>query len=480
MSLTNKHVESELYVNNIENFNLLNISENNTAIFKEIDEIVSGIKKELLCVSLHKINKTYSKILTEIIMKSENFTNYTVSEQGEVVCKEENVTPCLETDMSVNRSPSTVEVHHSNKLQGNNNACLWQKFSKMDLKLARRNFRSALQIPIDFNSLVIVLDTTKPGSYFKHPENKPKYRCSSTPFGKVPGKISLQMKSIDNQLISQEAYPYVDDHIELNDIQLTSELNEVYYKLADSNIFNSPNRTIILTDSNQNSPSGVCFLTYGRMCRSTYIRLDVERCVIATEDGICLSETQPQESNFVVEDVVYGEELVPITNEKIATNDGFCYFWTETDGKRGSDEIGTALFTYLKQLPNTVRHVSLYSDSCGSQNRNRFVACVLMHAVKTLPIEIIDQNFLKTGHTDMEVDSMHNAIEANKKHQRIYTPHGWPVILRTARRKHLYHVEELGFNDILDLKALKATLTVGKMSEDTEGNTINWMNIKML
>lgn len=150
----------------------------------------------------------------------------------------------------------TKNVQPAEELFSFDNAYLWQKSSKMDLKLARRNFRNALQIPIDFNSLVIVLDTTKPGSRFKNPENKPKYRCSNTPLGKVSGKISLRMNPINNQLITRQACPYVDDYIELSDTQLTTELNEVYYKLADSNIFNSPNRTIILTDSsNENSPA---------------------------------------------------------------------------------------------------------------------------------------------------------------------------------------------------------------------------------
>jgi hypothetical protein len=43
-----------------------------------------------------------------------------------------------------------------------------------------------------------------------------------------------------------------------------------------------------------------------------------------------------------------------------ATKDGHCYFWTETDGKRGSDEIGTALFNYLKSLPNNIPEVCLW------------------------------------------------------------------------------------------------------------------------
>ncbi|CAG9814709.1 unnamed protein product [Phaedon cochleariae] len=163
-----------------------------------------------------------------------------------------------------------------------------------------------------------------------------------------------------------------------------------------------------------------------------------------------------------------------------ASKDGFSYFWTETDGKRGSDEIGTALFMYFKSLPESVKHVSLYSDSCGGQNRNRFIASLLLYVVRVFPIEVITQNFLETGHTDMEVDSMHSAIECNKKHQRIYTPHEWSIIIRTAQRKQPYNVQELSYTDILDLKALKSSLTSQKMSEDQEGNIINWMNIKEL
>lgn len=81
------------------------------------------------------------------------------------------------------------------------------------------------------------------------------------------------------------------------------------------------------------------------------------------------------------------------------------------------------LYIYLKSLPDTIKHVSLYSDSCGGQNRNRLLAALLLYAVRQLPIEVIDHNFLKIGHTDMEVNSMYSAIETNKKHQRIYIPH---------------------------------------------------------
>lgn len=116
--ITNKHVDSKLFANDVENFNLSNISENNTDIFKEINDVVNRTKRELLYVSLHQINRTYSKILTDItIMKSKNSTNCTVLNQHKVLYNKETVSPVLKRDMSVNRPSSTVKAHahHSNK-----------------------------------------------------------------------------------------------------------------------------------------------------------------------------------------------------------------------------------------------------------------------------------------------------------------------------------------------------------------------------
>lgn len=56
-----------------------------------------------------------------------------------------------------------------------------------------------------------------------------------------------------------------------------------------------------------------------------------------------------------------------------ATKKGSCYMWSETEGKRGSDEIGTCLKLHLDKLPEEVTHISLFSDCCGGQNRNRYV-----------------------------------------------------------------------------------------------------------
>ena len=84
-------------------------------------------------------------------------------------------------------------------------------------------------------------------------------------------------------------------------------------------------------------------------------------------------------------------------------------------GKRGSCEIVTCLYNYLTQLPKKVSEATLYSDTCGGQNRYRHVAALLLNAVQSTFISVIHQKFLESGHSQMEVDSMHSAIECTKK-----------------------------------------------------------------
>ena len=97
-------------------------------------------------------------------------------------------------------------------------------------------------------------------------------------------------------------------------------------------------------------------------------------------------------------------------------NDVVCYCWSEIEGGRGSNEIGTCLFKWLCQLPLSVKEVSLYPDKCSDQNKNLNVVTLLMYAVQKTQLEIITHNFLESGHSYMECDSMHSAIETEKKY----------------------------------------------------------------
>ena len=102
--------------------------------------------------------------------------------------------------------------------------------------------------------------------------------------------------------------------------------------------------------------------------------------------------------------------------ESAPPNSAHCFAWTEINGQRGSSEIGTSLYTWIKALPNNIKEISLFSDTCSGQNRNQFIAALFIYIVQQdNHIEAIQHNFMEKGHSYMEVDSMHSAIETAKK-----------------------------------------------------------------
>lgn len=159
------------------------------------------------------------------------------------------------------------------------------------------------------------------------------------------------------------------------------------------------------------------------------------------------------------------------------SNRGFCYLWPETAGKRGANEIGSCLLDYLKSLDPTVKRVTFFSDSCSGQNRNQYVCALLMYAVRTLPIDIIDHKFLVPGHTMMECDSMHSAIEYAHRHMSIYSIHEWVNVLKIARRHNPYMVSVLEHPYFHDLKTLAGHLVTNRRSSNSD-KIINWLDVR--
>ena len=159
----------------------------------------------------------------------------------------------------------------------------------------------------------------------------------------------------------------------------------------------------------------------------------------------------------------------------LADKCGACYIWDETNGQRGSSEIGSCLITHLRSLPST-----LYSDCCSGQNRNQYLAAGLHHTVKTSQcLQILEQKFLVSRHTQMECDSMHAAIEHAKKGTSIYHPDQWDTVVHMARRNKPYVVVPMKFNSFKDLKN-STKEEYSSMKTDIEGKKVNWMKIKVI
>lgn len=168
-------------------------------------------------------------------------------------------------------------------------------------------------------------------------------------------------------------------------------------------------------------------------------------------------------------------------------NDGLCYLWSEVDGKKGSDEVGTALFLWIKRLPTTVTEISIFSDTCGGQNRNQYLLCLQLYLVQTTHIEIIEHKYLESGHTHMEVDSIHSAIENQMRLMPVFSMIDLCNVIRLARStrnkkkgtvvKKPYEPILMNHTDILDLKDLKNNLMQNR-SLGTNGEKVQWLKVK--
>ncbi|CAF4946081.1 unnamed protein product [Pieris macdunnoughi] len=168
------------------------------------------------------------------------------------------------------------------------------------------------------------------------------------------------------------------------------------------------------------------------------------------------------------------------TIHNAATKQGYCYFWPEYEGNRGSNEVSTCLYNYISNLSN-VDHLILFSDCCPGQNRNSVLVAMFNYII-TSPdneIRVIDYKFLEPGHTYMECDNMHSTIERASEYAKIYIPDDWQNVIRLARKDNPYNVQVMEHTDFLDFKSLRSTIIPNTMKA-TDGTVLQWANVRWL
>jgi len=78
----------------------------------------------------------------------------------------------------------------------------------------------------------------------------------------------------------------------------------------------------------------------------------------------------------------------------------------------------------------------LWSDGCCCQNKNTVLANALLDFAVCNKV-VIDQKYLTKGHTQMECDSYHSAIERKLKNVDIYLPSNYLEVTKNTRSKPL-------------------------------------------
>ena len=161
-------------------------------------------------------------------------------------------------------------------------------------------------------------------------------------------------------------------------------------------------------------------------------------------------------------------------------SDAHCFLWDETNGGKGSFEVSTCLLKYLSSLPDTVKHVSSFSDTCGGQNRNKYVATAMLYAVNNFAVEKIDLKFMEPGHSYLETDSIHSTIERAKMHKKIYSVNEWRLLMELARRNPgPYMTNAMHHNNFYNVKELYKN-NIFNVNIDITWEPVQWLKIKWL
>lgn len=139
--------------------------------------------------------------------------------------------------------------------------------------------------------------------------------------------------------------------------------------------------------------------------------------------------------NVPTNDVYYLRQLSLYSFNIHVLSSGMSLFYTypEHFANKGSDEVCTFLFDFiLNYLDAEVKHLHIFCDSAGGQNKNftifRFMHYVV-HTVKRL--ESIKITFPIRGHSYLECDKSMGLVNLKT---RMEVPNDWYELLRSSRK----------------------------------------------
>lgn len=136
----------------------------------------------------------------------------------------------------------------------------------------------------------------------------------------------------------------------------------------------------------------------------------------------------------------------------LKTHQVTCYWFNETEADGQAATYASFVVDYIKEYFLGAEDnipIIIYSDGCTAQNRNAIMANALLFLSEKFQ-KVIIQKFLEKGHTQMECDSVHSAIETALKNREIYLPSDYHRVTKEARLKDPYVVKNMDFNFFLN------------------------------
>ena len=148
------------------------------------------------------------------------------------------------------------------------------------------------------------------------------------------------------------------------------------------------------------------------------------------------------------------------------------YVWSEVNGEIEASNFTTCYIKYLTELKEKnpeLNTVVFWTDGCTYQNRCNILSSALLTFAVDHNITIYHK-YLEVGHTHMECDSVHSAIEKRKQLMLpVHLPTDYIDIIQSARKSKAgkYDAKYLEFSffrdykEVCDIKTIKPSKEVG-------------------
>lgn len=160
--------------------------------------------------------------------------------------------------------------------------------------------------------------------------------------------------------------------------------------------------------------------------------------------------------NIPVQEIFYMRQLwvnvFAIHNLK--TNKSKIYMYHEGEANKSPNEVCTMLLDYIKtELPETVKHLVLFSDGPSGQNKNHSVCRFLMNLCDRGVFSTVKHNFPVRGHSYSACDRDFGAIKRKIKNvDRLYTPDQYEELIMRASNNNRFKVHKLTTQEVLNFK----------------------------
>ncbi|KAL4096904.1 hypothetical protein QTP88_021779 [Uroleucon formosanum] len=140
------------------------------------------------------------------------------------------------------------------------------------------------------------------------------------------------------------------------------------------------------------------------------------------------------------------------------------FLWHEGMSGRGGNEISSCVFEALNSNPTVKRKLTIWSDNCVGQNKNKMLLFLWIYLTLTDKFDEINHKYLVSGHSFLSCDIDFAQIEKRKRVEKCEVPMDLVKLIVHATPNNPFIVTLLEPNNFYDFKkAADMYLNTGKL-----------------